>query len=510
MSVSIKLYINTTENNRVDKSSYLSDLTAKTVTGSFRTPVDILNPTVLIDLTITEATKYNYMYIADFKRYYFITGIVLKSGSTYSAQESSGLFEISGHVDVLYSYKTKILANNALIARQENRFLDSKFQIDRGIAFTDYMLPQIVNFSLDPFKCEYDPNDADTPNKNNVVIVITNDRMETTGTYTVMTGLKPLIQPNPYMNTLSMTRTAYCMNYGKAQEILNYINSNQIVDTVVKELFGQTAEAIVSIMIFPFDVKSHDASGVSSSLDDIYLGKNQLGTCKGYTIKRNYNLVFDCGYADLRSLSFGDFRDFEPFTTYQIYLPYIGFANLPADECSEINVGLKYAVDLLTGTCEAVVYDYDDSNKRIIYTAKGQMGIQCPITSSNAQEIIRNGILTTSNAMKNVLSGESPVTSFLDAGMSMALNPYRMMGEMPGTGIGMWMPSKAHLIVNQSVDCNFNDIAHYRGYVCGLDKTLSTLSGYTEVETIHLENMDPATSTEVGEIEQLLKSGVIL
>ena len=128
MSVSIKLYKNTTENNRVDKSSYLSDLTAKTVTGSFRTPVDILNPTVLIDLSITDATKYNYMYIADFKRYYFITGITLKSGSTYSAQESSDLFEISGHVDVLYSYKTKILANNALIARQENRFLASKFQ----------------------------------------------------------------------------------------------------------------------------------------------------------------------------------------------------------------------------------------------------------------------------------------------------------------------------------------------------------------------------------------------
>lgn len=168
MSVSIKLYKNTTENNRVDKSSYLSDLTAKTVTGSFRTPVDILNPTVLLDLNLSDATKYNYMYIADFKRYYFITGIVLKSGSQYLAEDSKGLFEISGHVDVLYSYSTKIKANNALIARQENRFLDSKFQIDRDIAFTDYMLPQIINFSSDPFKCEYDPNDADTPNKNNV------------------------------------------------------------------------------------------------------------------------------------------------------------------------------------------------------------------------------------------------------------------------------------------------------------------------------------------------------
>ena len=510
MSVSIKLYINTTENNRVDKSSHLSDLTAKTVTGSFRTPVDILNPTVLINLSITEATKYNYMYIADFKRYYFITGIVLKSGSTYSAQESSGLFEISGHVDVLYSYKTKITANNALIGRQENRFLASKFTIDRNVEFSNFMLPTDVPFSADPFKIEYDPNDADFANKNNVVMVISNKIEETLGSYPTLTGIKPFIQPNPCMTTLSMTRSAYCMNYGRAQAIIKYLNSTQISDAVVKELFGQTIDAVISIMIFPFDVKTHHASAVSTNLDRIYLGNSELGTCEGYLIKRNYNAVFDFGYVDLRSYAVGDFRDFEPFTTYQIYLPYIGFANLPANECSEINVGLKYAVDVLSGVCEAVVYDYDDTNKHIIYTAKGQMGIQCPITSSNAQEILRNGILTTSNAIKTVASGGSPVTAFLEAGMSMALDPYKQVGEMPGSGIGMWMPSKAHIIVNQSSANNFSDIAHYHGYVCGLNKTLSTLSGYTEVEKIHLENMDPATSTEVGEIEQLLKSGVIL
>ena len=38
---------------------------------------------------------------------------------------------------------------------------------------------------------------------------------------------------------------------------------------------------------------------------------------------------------------------------------------------------------------------------------------------------------------------------------------------------------------------------------------LKDLSGYTEVESIHLENV-PAMEEELNEIERLLKSGVIL
>ena len=513
MSITIKLYINTTENNRVDKSSYLSDLTAKTVTGSFRTPVDIFNPTILIDLSITEATKYNYMYIADFKRYYFITGVVLKSGSTYSAQESSGLFEISGHVDVLYSYKTKITANEAWISRQAGNLTPEI--VDRMMPFWNSVARTYLDFSLDPFKCEYDPNDADTLYKNNVVFVISNNVTEMAGTYTPLTGITPFVQPNPYMTTLSMTRTAYCMNYGRAQALLSTLNTRQFASSVLKELFGQTAEAIVSIMIFPFDIKNH--GGVSGTLQDIYVVDNKIQdgstpptVMQGYDIKRNFNAVFDLGTVDLQSYENGDFRDFEPYTTYEIYLPYVGFVSLDSSDLAGETIGIKYTVDILTGDCQAAVYLYNDANKRIIKTAAGKMGIECPITNSNATEIARNGILATANGVKSVLSGEHPASAFIQAGLDIALNPYKQTGGLPQSGISMWMPSKATLIMSRMTAENPEDMETQMGYACQTKRTLSTLSGYTEVETIHLENMDPATSTEINEIEQLLKSGVIL
>ena len=53
------------------------------------------------------------MYISDFSRYYFIDDII---------SINNDIWEVHGHVDVLETYKTQILANQAVIARQQNRY----------------------------------------------------------------------------------------------------------------------------------------------------------------------------------------------------------------------------------------------------------------------------------------------------------------------------------------------------------------------------------------------------
>ena len=49
----------------------------------------------------------------------------------------------------------------------------------------------------------------------------------------------------------------------------------------------------------------------------------------------------------------------------------------------------------------------------------------------------------------------------------------------------------------------------FMGYPAFITSTLAELTGYTEVDSIHLENVD-ATDAELSEIETLLKGGVIL
>ena len=521
MSVSIKLYINTTENNRVDKSSHLSDLTAKTVTGSFRTPVDILNPTVLIDLTITEATKYNYMYIADFKRYYFITDIVLKSGSTYSAQESSGLFEISGHVDVLYSYKMKITACGAFVARNASNL--NPYIRDPMVSFKANMIRTFKTFSGDPFKFDYDPSRT-LPHDyeiRNIVMVISNNKgpdSVPTPEPSALAGITPFIQANPYGSPLGFVRTAYVMTPYQASLIIDYLNTHDNIFTnLVKTMYGQTTEAIISFKVFPFDVYQHNPSNMGAA-EIVKLGDTTIGSEQAYPIERYYNQVFTFGNLDLTSDFTADFRSYEPFRTYELYLPYIGWIQLDASDVSNTKLGLKYVIDVFTGDCEAIVFNYNDTSK-IFKTEHGKIGFDVPITSSNAFEIAKNEIMNivsmgTGIAAGIATGGASGIamagSSVLKSGLNIATNPYKQTGTLPSSTINFWMPSKAILIVSNQEQTNYTDITNYRGHACYKEYTLSTLSGYTEVETVHLENMDPATSTEVGEIEQLLKSGVIL
>lgn len=72
----------------------------------------ILKPTIRI-LTNSDIHTYNYMYIAEFERYYFIDDIVSVNNNKW---------EVSGHVDVLETYKAGILSQQAVIKRQQKSY----------------------------------------------------------------------------------------------------------------------------------------------------------------------------------------------------------------------------------------------------------------------------------------------------------------------------------------------------------------------------------------------------
>ena len=95
MSFPIVLYENSSANNAVDKV-----LTEKaTYTGTLRDECSILNPVIRFDITsegnIDDMAHVNYMYIAKFKRYYFITDLI---------SVRNNVMEVKAKVDVLKTY----------------------------------------------------------------------------------------------------------------------------------------------------------------------------------------------------------------------------------------------------------------------------------------------------------------------------------------------------------------------------------------------------------------------
>lgn len=96
----------------------------------------ILTPTIEVreSTIIDDLWKINYFYIPKFKRYYFVTDAVA----------TTGMFQISGRVDVLKSYKNEIELSSQIITRQEN--LQDNYLHDNMIPISDKQEVQEVEF----------------------------------------------------------------------------------------------------------------------------------------------------------------------------------------------------------------------------------------------------------------------------------------------------------------------------------------------------------------------------
>ena len=102
---SIKLQINNSEKNKLDKS--LTDII--TINGTLKEDTSIIDPVILIEGDLNNFVHCNYMTIDTFSRKYFVTNI---------RSIRNGLIEISCHVDVLSTYKSQIRGNKGIISRQ--------------------------------------------------------------------------------------------------------------------------------------------------------------------------------------------------------------------------------------------------------------------------------------------------------------------------------------------------------------------------------------------------------
>lgn len=116
----------------------------ETIQGTLRGGTSLIDPVIEVRATQPgfHANKVNYLYIAEFGRYYYITNII---------STNTGLWELHCHVDVLMSYADAIREQTAIVARQEAQY---NMYLDDGV-FMCYQNPHIQTktFSVEgPFE----------------------------------------------------------------------------------------------------------------------------------------------------------------------------------------------------------------------------------------------------------------------------------------------------------------------------------------------------------------------
>lgn len=116
----INLFTCTAENFRVDKTDYISNRFV--MDGAFRNESSVVDPVILIEKTNPAEFYYNYMYIPDFKRWYYINDYVTIRNK---------LWELHAHVDVLYTWRASISQMKAVIDKTQNAG-DANLYMDDG------------------------------------------------------------------------------------------------------------------------------------------------------------------------------------------------------------------------------------------------------------------------------------------------------------------------------------------------------------------------------------------
>lgn len=128
----IKLYKTSSPRKKLVKE--LTD--GITLVGTLRAQSSVMSPTFTIQ--DTAVVGYNYCYIPDFGRWYYINGIdALRSN----------LYELSLGIDVLMTYATEIKNNYAIVDKVESLGAAYNYINDGSWINTNRMKQSIINFA---------------------------------------------------------------------------------------------------------------------------------------------------------------------------------------------------------------------------------------------------------------------------------------------------------------------------------------------------------------------------
>ena len=307
----------------------------------------------------------------------------------------------------------------------------------------------------------------------------------------------------PSLPSISATDTGLITLYNPSltqiRELASYMWTNPAFDiSVWKKIFADPIDAILGLSIVPVAVPD---GGVRP------IAVGNLLTDVNMNVAAQQYVEVQCGTLNVNEF-WSSYLDYDPYTKAEIYLPYCGVHQLSVDDIMNKAIEVRYHIDILSGACCA----YVKCGESVLYQFIGQCSSSIPVASGDFSEIVAS-VLNASLAVGSIIgTGGASAPFALPAYTANAVNVLKekiqKSGSLSGTG-GMLAIQKPYLILTRPRQAHPENQSHYTGYPSFITELLSTLSGYTEIESIHLENV-PATDAELTEIETLLKGGVIL
>lgn len=284
--------------------------------------------------------------------------------------------------------------------------------------------------------------------------------------------------------------------------------TGNIFTQAIRDLIGQPIDYIVSLGIVPVPLSIGSVS-VPFTIAHQDAGFNMYGVAQQY-------MRWSCGSVQVPAY-WNSFLDFEPHTSIQLYLPFIGFRDvLPSDVVGKI-VMITYHIDVFTGACVAYVSNEDT----ILYQYNGTCLSPIPFGAEQMQNLVSGfvGLLGSAATAGAVLTGGfgAGIAKSILAGSAigaassaLSLPEHKAQhGGNAGSTVGLLSSRKPYFVLNRPRQAVASAQGTYSGYATWYTvESFGQLDGYTQIAECHLHDI-PATDWELQEIERLLKGGVI-
>ena len=365
---------------------------------------------------------------------------------------------------------------------------------------------------------------------------------------------------------ISFQSTGLCRVYVPSlrdlNDLANYLWTDPaFLDTIKNILINQFEnfmEAVISLTMVPCQVPKDTAQPVKVMF---------LSTGLSFPPATQQFVEVNCGYVDITE-RYASALDYNPYTKVSLYLPFIGTVPLDTDEVMGHRVKCVYTIDIVSGACVAkIMVDYPDTSNGVMYQFSGHCSISMPLTAadfSSYYAAAMSGLkmaaglaaagagapglagtllgeptahpssttTTTRTTGRNAATGRQILTgtesretshtpgqaSFKELATRASVNTVGAVinskfsvehsgGFTGNTGfLGVQAP---YVIITRPDMCNPEEYGAYNGRPSMMYLYLGSLSGFTQVQNIKLTGI-PATNPELGEIAELLKTGVIL
>ena len=276
--------------------------------------------------------------------------------------------------------------------------------------------------------------------------------------------------------------------------------SSNFLDNFLK-IFQNPMDGIIGLHIL------YATPSTASTSENIRVGYLDSGVSSKVVDKQFVEI--DCGYVTIPEY-YGTAIDYEPYVQIHCYLPFVGIVSLKPNDVIGKKLYIIYGVDVITGTCLAMLTAKDKTSEILLYTYSGNCATQVPISGGNYAQII-SGLASMAVGIGAGVATGNPiaVAGGVVAGVMSSHLDVTHSGSI-GANAGAMGPRKPYVVITRKSAYDAGNYNHFYGYPANKTIILGSCRGYTRVKSIHIDSIGIATDNEKLEIETLLKQGVII